>query len=337
MDRTWTNGLAGIVDGLVNGRFRSLQNLVGLLIALVIIFVAFALKVPNFGGYVSVQTLARQSVITLLASLGMTFVIVVGGIDLSVGSTAALSGVVIAKLITLNQPPIVCALAGIAAGLLCGLLNGALITRLKVVPFIVTLGTYLSIRGGAKWIANEQSIYPKETWLNGILASLAKSERWKLLPLGVWVAAVFAVLTALGLRYLRFGRHVVAVGSNESAARLCGVPVERTKLAVYGLSGLFAGLAGLMNFSRLTIGDPTSLVGLELDAIAAVVIGGASLSGGEGSIAGTVLGALIMSVLRAGASQMNLPNYVQEIVTGLIIVLAVWLDRVRKARAMTAA
>ncbi len=321
-------------------RFQSVQSLVGLFAVLVAVFVGFSTRVPTFASLSNVETISRQSVIVTLAALGMTYVIIVGGIDLSVGSTAALAGVAVAKLVgDTGHPgmsPILAAILALLAALACGLLNGFLITRLKVVPFIVTLGTYLSIRGGAKWLGNEQKVDAKETWLNSILSTLSGSERWHVLPWGVWFTIALAVVMAYALKFLRFGRHVVAVGSNEAAARLCGVPVERTKLGVYGLSGLFAGLAGLMNFSRLTVGDPTALVGLELDAIAAVVIGGASLSGGEGSIAGSILGALIMSVLRAGAGQMGLPNYIQEIVTGGIIVLAVWLDRVRKARALTA-
>ena len=322
-------------------RFQSIQNLAGLLAALIVVFVGFASRVPTFATLSNVETISRQSVIVTLAALGMTYVIIVGGIDLSVGSTAALAGVAVAKLVGdtghAGMSPALAALLALLAALACGLLNGFLITRLRVVPFIVTLGTYLSIRGGAKWLGNEQKVDARETWLNDVLSTLGSSERWHVLPWGVWFTILLAVLMAFGLKYLRFGRHVVAVGSNEAAARLCGIPVERVKLGVYALSGLFAGLAGLMNFSRLTVGDPTALVGLELDAIAAVVIGGASLSGGEGSVAGSVIGALIISVLRAGAGQMGLPNYIQEIVTGGIIVLAVWLDRVRKARAATAA
>ena len=323
-------------------RFQSVQNLLALVAALIAVFVGFATQVPTFATLGNLELIARQSVVVPLAALGMTYVIIVGGIDLSVGSIAALAGVVVAKLVGDTQhpgmAPALAALCALLAGLACGVVNGLLITRLRVVPFIVTLGTYLSIRGFAKskWLANEQKIDARETWLNDLLSSLGKSDRWHVLPWGVWLTILVAVLMTLALRYLRFGRHVVAVGSNEAAARLCGVPVERTKVGVYALSGLFAGLAGLMNFSRLTVGDPTALVGLELDAIAAVVIGGASLSGGEGSIAGSMIGALIMSVLRAGAGQMGLPNYIQEIVTGGIIVMAVWLDRVRKARAAAA-
>jgi ribose transport system permease protein len=153
---------------------------------------------------------------------------------------------------------------------------------------------------------------------------------------GVWVMILLAAGTAAVLRYTRLGRHAFAIGSNELTARLCGVPVERVKVFVYALGAAFAGLAGVMQFSRLTVGDPTVAVGLELDVIAAVVIGGGSLSGGEGSVLGTVIGALIMIVIRSGCSHMGLPNWVQEIVTGLIIVAAVALDRLRQRRAALA-
>jgi len=149
------------------------------------------------------------------------------------------------------------------------------------------------------------------------------------LPSGVWLMILLALATAGMLRYTRLGRHIFAVGSNEQTARLCGIAVERVKVIVYILNGAAAGLAGLLQFSRLTVGDPTVASGLELDVIAAVVIGGGSLSGGEGSILGTIVGALIMTVIRSGCSQMGLRNCVQEIVTGAIIVLAVALDRLR--------
>ena len=153
------------------------------------------------------------------------------------------------------------------------------------------------------------------------------------MPTGVWLTIVMAIVVALVLRYTVFGRHIVSIGSNEQAARLSGIPVERVKVFIFMLGGVFAGLAGLLQYSRLTVGDPTVAVGLELDVIAAVVIGGASLSGGEGSILGSVLGALIMTTIRAGTSQMGLANWVQEIVTGSIIVVAVALDRIRLRRA----
>jgi ribose/xylose/arabinose/galactoside ABC-type transport system permease subunit len=154
-----------------------------------------------------------------------------------------------------------------------------------------------------------------------------------LFPVGVWLLIVMALLMIIVLRYTRLGRHCYAIGSSEQTARLCGVAVDRVKIYIYTLAGAFGGLAGLMQFSRLTVGDPTVAIGLELDVIAAVVIGGGSLSGGEGSILGTLVGALIMSVIRSGCSQMGLANWVQEIITGIIIITAVALDQLRHRRA----
>lgn len=318
-------------------RFGGAWNLLGLVLVLVVLFVAFSLKVPDsFPTSRNVETLLRQNAITTLVAVGMTYVIMAGGIDLSVGSVAAFAGVVIAWFLRKGFDPLTSAALGIASGALLGLANGVLVTRLKVGPFIVTLGTLLVVRGAAKGLANEQKIDAPRTWLDELLAVLQTKDRWMLLPPGVWLTLILSVLLAWTLRSTRFGRHVVAVGSNESAARLCGVPTDRVKVGVYTLSGLFAGLAGLMFFSRLTVGDPTIASGLELEAIAAAVIGGASLAGGEGSIWGTLLGAMIMTTLRSGASQMELPNWIQEIVTGAIIVLAVALDQYRKRRSASA-
>ncbi len=312
-------------------RLKSLANVAGLIVALLVIFAFFSWEMPKtFPTLVNLETLLRQSVITILVSLGLTYVIISGGIDLSVGSVAAFASVSIAFALKSGWSPLLAAIVGILAGTLAGLINGGLITRLRVVPFIVTLGTLSIFRGSAKGLAREQRIVTPESWLDNVLETLGKGEKWKIFPMGVWLTILLAVIMGLALRYTRFGRHVVAIGSNESAARLCGVPISRVKLAVYVLSGFFAGTAGLMYYSRLSVGDPTVAVGLELDGIAAVVIGGASLNGGEGTILGSILGALIMATLRGGASQMGLPNWIQEIVTGAIIVLAVALDRLRK-------
>ncbi len=318
-----------------SGFFARWGNRLGPFIGLLLVVGIFAALVPvgvmpeSFLTARNFETILRQSTIVGIASLGMTAIIVTAGIDLSVGSIIALSTVVIAILLNLGASPIWAALGGVVAGALCGAITGGLITRLKVVPFIVTLGMLLIVRGVAKGLAHEQRIEAPMSWLNELLATLPADRKWMLLPPGVWVFLVLALVVAGCLRYTRWGRHVFAVGSNESAARLCGVAVERVKLTVYLLAGLMAGLSGVMQFSRLTVGDPSVATGLELDVIAAVVIGGGSLSGGEGSITGTVVGALIMSVIRAGCSQMGLPNWIQEILTGSIIVAAVALDRWR--------
>jgi ribose transport system permease protein len=308
-------------------------NLLGPIAGLVLVYLLFAAIGPeSFHSPRNLETIARQTAITGTAALGMTLVIISAGIDLSVGSIIALTTIVIAVLLRADVSPLLAALGGILAGALCGLINGVIITRLKVVPFIVTLGTLLIIRGAAKGLAREQKMDAPLSWLNQLLAALKPEQKWMIVPPGVWCMVILAIIIWMVLRYSVMGRHILAVGSNESTARLCGIAVNRVKVIVYVLSGLFAGLAGLMQFSRLTIGDPTVALGQELDVIAAVVIGGGSLSGGEGSILGSMVGALIMTVIRSGCSQMGLPNWVQEIVTGAIIVAAVALDRLRRRR-----
>ena len=260
----------------------------------------------------------------------MTMVIVSAGIDLSVGSVVALATVVAAVLLRRGYDPALAALGALGASALCGFVNGLLITRLKVVPFIVTLGTMLLVRGAAKGVAEERRIEAPLTWLNDLLRTARSGGGGFGVPAGIWITLVLALLVGAVLGYTRFGRHLFAIGSNERTARLCGVRVERRKLQVYTLAGLFAGLAGIFQFSRLSVGDPTVAVGLELDVIAAVIIGGGSLLGGKGTVIGTMGGAAIMAVIQIGCSQHGLPNWVQQIVTGIIIVMAVALDRWRQ-------
>lgn len=309
-------------------------NVLGPLLGLGVIFALFALLgPPGFAGGANLETIARQTAIVGAAALGMTLIMIMGGIDLSVGSVVALTTVVVAWMLQHAQlSPALSALIGIAAGGAAGLLSGVLTTGLRVVPFIVTLGMMLIVRGLAKALAHEQKIDAPLSWLQGLLESLPPERAWQLVPPGVWLVVVLAVVVAGVLKLTKLGRHVFAIGSNELTARLCGVAVERTKVITYTLGGLFFGLAGLLLFSRLTVGDPTAAAGLELDVIAAVVIGGGSLSGGEGSVFGALIGALIMSVIRSGCAQMGLSNWVQEVVTGSVIVAAVALDRLRHRR-----
>ena len=319
--------------------WRSWLNTIGPVLALAAVYGLFVMIAPpSFATPRNMEMIARQTTIVGVAALGMTMVIISGGIDLSVGSIVALSTVVIAWLLQYaGAAPLTAALGGVAASAFFGLVSGMLITRLRVVPFIVTLGMMLVVRGVAKGIGREQKIDvdpERLRWLEELLASLPKERSWMLLPPGVWLLIILAVGMAALLRYTRLGRHTFAIGSNEQTARLCGVAVERVKVLVFTLCGAFAGLAGLMQFSRLTVGDPTVAVGLELNVIAAVVIGGGSLSGGEGSILGTLVGALLMTTIASGCTQMGLPNWVQEIITGAIIVVAVAVDRLRHRRAI---
>jgi ribose/xylose/arabinose/galactoside ABC-type transport system permease subunit len=309
---------------------RDLLTRGGPLLGLLFVCAVFAFLIgPQFFRPVNLELIARQTAIVCTAALGMTMIIVAAGIDLSVGSIIALSTVVIALLLKRDVSPLLSALGGVAAAAACGLANGILITRLRVVPFIVTLGTMLIVRGAAKGLADERRIEAPATWLNGLLRTV-EAGRGLFVPPGIWVLLVLALLIAGVLRYTVFGRHLFAIGSNERTARLCGVRVERVKVAVYTISAALAGVAGVMQFAKLSVGDPTVAVGLELDVIAAVIIGGGSLTGGNGTVLGTVLGATIMSVVAIGCSQHGLANWVQQIVTGSIIVLAVALDRWRQ-------
>jgi ribose transport system permease protein len=295
------------------------------------VILVFALLTDAPERYLSsfnLRIVLTQTVIVALGAVGMTMIIISGGIDLSVGATIALAGVIAALGLSHGWPPSIAVLAAVLAGGIVGLVNGVLITTLRVVPFIVTLGMLGIARGVAKWLAHEQTVNVPSTWVNDLLVTFPR-QSWMLLPPGVWITLALAAITSVVLGRTVFGRRVFALGSNEAAARACGIDTGRLKIAIYGGAGLLFGLTGVMQMSRLRQGDPTVANGAELDIIAAVVIGGGSLNGGEGSIGGSLVGALIMAFLRNGCQQMGWPNYIQEIIIGAIIVLAVALDRAR--------
>lgn len=318
--------------------------------ALILVFGFFAVSVEDgkFYSTRNLENISRQSAVYATAALGMTLVIITAGIDLSVGSTIALTVVGVAWILNLASGdghllttyptllPIAAVCGAVLLATMAGMANGLMIVGFRITPFIVTLGTMGMIRGLAKGIADEKDIYPPaDTWITTIMEpTLVNKERaWMILPPGVWLLVVAAISAAFLLRYTRFGRHVYAIGSNEETARLCGVPVARTKVLVYALCGMFAGLAGLMQFSFISgIGQPTTGIAYELFVIAAVVIGGASLMGGEGSILGSMIGALMITILYSGGQQMGWPKWVQEIVIGGIIISAVALDQLRRRR-----
>ncbi len=260
---------------------KSLAHVFAPLLGLFGVAILFAIMTGAPERYLSAANLRvvlAQTVIVAIGALGMTLIIISGGIDLSVGSVVALASVITAVALRSGWPPIAAVLAGVITGGIIGCINGIVITTLRVVPFIATLGMLGVARGLAKYFANQQTV-------------------------------------------------------NEAAARACGINTARLKIWIYGVAGLIFGLAGVTQMSRLRQGDPTVAVGVELDVIAAVVIGGGSLSGGEGSIPGAMIGALVMSLLRNGCQQMGWANYVQEIIIGMIIVVAVAADRFRASRA----
>jgi ribose/xylose/arabinose/galactoside ABC-type transport system permease subunit len=294
-----------------------------------------ALAGGDFVSAANQRLMLLQTAVVGTAAVGATLIIVSGGIDLSVGSTIALGTMVSAIALRAGHSPGVAALAGVGTGLLVGAVIGTLVVgkipfapwraRLPLSPFIVTLGMWGALRGLAKGLGDNQPVYPKSTgWLADLMLPTGG-----VLSAGVWILIAVAAAFAALLKYTRLGRHALAVGSNAETARLCGVDVERTKLLVYVLGVGCAGLASVLQLSYLSIGDPTTAQGAELKVIAAVVIGGASLSGGEGSILGTLLGALLMTVVDNGCTKIGLDNWVQECVTGAIILAAVAIDRLR--------
>lgn len=384
---------------------RRLLNLVGPFLGLIIVLTLFSWLTYEPGRpfvYLSAENIKKVSLqTTVLATcgLGMTLVIISGGIDLSIGSIVALSNVVVVLVMngTLAEQtkqaffrgqnlyaiataviltgivlftayrqtkrilptviwltlawglavwaftgkgavPAFC--AGTLVGLFCGWLNGFFVTSTGVVPFIITLGTMEIFRGAVLLLAKETKVdihadvrerAEEYRWLDRLMTE-APSPEWLLVGPGVWIMIAAALVTVVVLSRLRLGRYVFAIGSNEEAGRLSGLAVSSVKRWVYSLSGLAAGLAGVMQFSRLSTGVPTDNIGLELDVIAAVVIGGGSLRGGEGSILGTLVGAFILGFMRNGCTLAGIPNPVQRILVGAIIILAVAIDERRHRR-----
>ncbi|MEM7023860.1 MAG: ABC transporter permease [Pseudomonadota bacterium] len=312
------------------------------LIFLLVLMAVFALLEPRFLHPLNLFNVMRQVSITGLIALGMTFVILTAGIDLSVGSLLALAGLVaaaVAKGGTADRFTVGAAqeavgggwflamLAAICVGLVGGLLQGTAITRLKVPPFVVTLGGLSAFRGAALLFAD-----------GGPISGFDEAYRWwgqgKIgqVPVPVIIFLAFAVLAHIVLRYTRFGRHVYAVGGNPEAARLSGLNAQRITLLVYVIIGFFCGLAGFVLSARLNSAEAVAGIGYELTVIASVVIGGTSLFGGIGSVFGTVIGSILIGVLINGLVLMNVSSYVQQIVIGVIIVLAVAFDQFAKSR-----
>jgi len=296
-----------------------------LLLAFFVLAAVISVLSPYFLTPDNMINILMQASINLTIALGMTFVIATGGIDLSVGSIVGLSGMAMAKLLIAGVNLPLTVLITLLFGILMGALNGLLITRIDLPPFIATLGT-LSIFRGITLISNEgRPAY-------GLSSQVLKviSGRLGPIPIPVIIAFLSALLAFFVLRYTIIGEYTLAIGGNEEAVRLSGVPVARFKTIVYSISGLMSALAGIVLTARLTAAEPIAGQGYDLDAIAAVVIGGTSLSGGVATVFGTVIGALIMSVLRNGLNLLNIQSYYQLVAIGSVIVIAVAIDKIRR-------
>lgn len=316
------------------GRFRTqLADLAAQLAAagaLILVFVYLSFASPVFLTFNNLFNVVVQTTVTAVVAIGMTFVIITAGIDLSVGSAAALAGMLGVMMMVHGVSWPLAVIGGALIGGIVGLVNGALITGTKLNPFIATLGMMSVARGLVYISTNAVAIYgaPDDFGLlaQGIIYGI---------PIPLIILVVIAVLAHLILTRTRLGRYTYAIGSNKEAARLSGIPIERYLLIIYGLSGLLAGFAGMIGSSQVASGQPNFGQGLELDVIAAAVIGGASLFGGQGTIAGTLIGAFLIALIRNGAVLLNVNLFYQSVIIGIVIWLAVIWDQFRRRKLAT--
>ena len=302
-------------------RFLPYASLIGL-------FIFLSVASPYFLTVNNLSSVIRQTTVIVIMAVGMTVVIASGGIDLSVGSIVGLSGVCGAMLIAEGLPTPVALIGAVLVGMACGLANGSVIMALKIPAFIATLGTLGIYRGltliitGGIPVANLKRSF-------GVLAT---GNLLGVIPVPLLFVVGVAALVHFILKYTRLGRYSYAIGSNLEAARCSGIPVGRYTLIIYALGGALTGLAGMIEAARLVTGQPTAGDGYELRVIAAVVIGGGSLSGGQGSVLGTIVGAFIMGLLNNGCNLMGISPFVQQIIIGAVIVLAVTFDEFQRRR-----
>ncbi len=295
-------------------------------IGLVVMCVVLALLSEDFLTEENLMNVARQATVNAILALGMSFVIISAGIDLSVGSVLAFSGCILALALKQGCHPVVGVLVGLAVGSACGTINGLIITRLRLPPFIATLGMMSMARGLGQIITGGYTISGLPDQFKVLGSGYVFGDD---IPVPVVILLVCAVLAHIVLTHTRLGRYTYAIGGNETAAYLSGINVRAYKTAIYMICGGFAGLAGVISTARVAAGLPTAGLGYELDAIAAVVIGGASLFGGEGTILGAITGALIIGVLKNGLNLMKVSEYWQTFTIGAVIVGAVTVERFR--------
>lgn len=322
--RTTRNGTSDRSQASNRQAWRNFIQVAGILPILVAICIIFSIVSPSFLSPGNLINVIRQASINIVLATGMTFVILTGGIDLSVGSILGVTAVVGVLVSLIPGLGLLAIPAALLAGLGLGLLNGSLIAYLGLPPFIVTLGSYTALRGVAYLVANGTTVLNRNlnfAWIgNNYLGPI---------PWLVVIALLAVVASWFVLRRTVLGRHIYAVGGNIRAARLTGIKVSRVLLFVYGVSGLLSGLGGIMSASRLYSATGMLGQGYELDAIAAVILGGTSFTGGIGTIWGTLLGALIIALLNNGLTLMNVSFFWQLVVKGLVIIIAVTIDKLR--------
>ncbi|MDU5883065.1 MAG: ribose ABC transporter permease [Clostridium perfringens] len=292
------------------------------LIGLVLLCIVITIVTPNFLSVSNITNVFTQVSVNAIIAIGMTFVILTGGIDLSVGSTLAISGAVGASIVKSTGNVFLAIIVAAVIGIAVGLINGLLVSKGKLQAFIVTLATMTIFRGATL-------VFTDGTPISKLPKAFVKIGNGKLgfMPIPVIITIIIAIIAVYALSQTRFGRYLYALGGNEDASRLSGINTDKIKTLVYVVSGFASAIAGVIITSRIGSASPNAGTGFELDAIAAVVIGGTSLAGGEGTITGTLIGALIIGVLNNGLNLMNVSPFYQSIVKGLVILIAVLLDK----------
>jgi ribose transport system permease protein len=303
---------------------KNVSNTVVVLAALIVLCIALSVSSPYFATQNNLINIVLQAAINATLACGMTFVILTGGIDLSVGSVVAFAGILLGAMLKNDVPLGAALLGGVLIGGICGLINGLLVTRINLPAFIATLGMMSIARGGALYLADGRAISGFSGKLNFIGSGTVLG-----IPVMILIMAATFAIGMFILRFTRAGRYIYAIGGNAEATRLSGINTNRYTVLVYIICGLTAGLAAILLTARLDSAQPVAGEGYELDAIAATVIGGTSMSGGEGRLSGTIIGALFIAVLNNGLNLLNVSSYIQQIVIGLVIICAVTFDRLR--------
>lgn len=311
---------------LQNSSFKRLKSF-GVFWVMIAIIVASSILSPDFLKFSNLINVIRQIAINGIIAVGMTFVLLTGGIDLSVGATVGVVAVSVSMLFQSGMNPILVIIIGLAIGAVIGLINGIGITRGKIVPFIMTLGTLTAFRGLALYIANGS---PQSWRKSGVDIKFLGQGSFLGIPVPVYFFVIVLVAAFIILKYTSFGRSVYAIGDSREAARLSGINVIKTELMVYTLSGFLAAISSIILIARLSVGEPTAGEGAELDAIAMAVIGGTSTAGGVGGVVGTLVGATLLSVIANLLNIVGISPFIQRIVKGVIIILAVLLERKQK-------
>ncbi len=310
-----------------NKLFGKFAQKIALFFSLILLCIVFSFCSPYFLKIDNIMTIILQTSVIGIIAIGVTYIIITGGIDLSLGAVLAIGGMMIGVGAKMHLPLALCILLGLMVAILFGVINGVLIAFAKLPPFIATLGMMMVARGLTLVISGARPMYFLE--FPGF-KKISQAQLLDTIPFPVFYLFIIAIISDILLKKFAIGRYVYAIGSNEHAARLSGIKVERIKLFVYSFSGFMCGIAGVVLTSRLNSAQPMAGSSYELNAIAAAVIGGTSLAGGEGTIIGTIIGALIMGVLQNGLNLMNVSQFWQQVVMGLVVILAVYIDTLRK-------